>query len=74
MKKHLSFTVFESIQTICGSGSSTFNIDDITMRLKIVPSYIITSYLAGEYFQVLRNIIAPGTAAKFLVYYAGMRV
>ncbi len=28
-------------------------------RLKVVPSYIITSYLAGEYFQVLRNIIAP---------------
>ncbi len=27
--------------------------------LKVVPSYIITSYLAGDYFQVLRNIIAP---------------
>ncbi len=33
--------------------------NDITQRLKIVPSYIITSYLAGDYFQVLRNIIAP---------------
>ncbi len=31
----------------------------ITQRLKVVPSYIITSYLAGDYFQVLRNIIAP---------------
>ncbi len=28
-------------------------------RLKVVPSYIITSYLAGDYFQALRNIIAP---------------
>ncbi len=27
--------------------------------LKVVPSYIITSYLAGDYSQVLRNIIAP---------------
>ncbi len=27
--------------------------------LKVVPSYIITSYLAGDYFQVLRNITAP---------------
>ncbi len=27
--------------------------------LKVIPSYIITSYLAGDYFQVLRNIIAP---------------
>ncbi len=25
--------------------------DDITQRLKVVPSYIITSYLAGDYFQ-----------------------
>ncbi len=33
--------------------------NDITRRLKIVPSYIITSYLAGDYFQALRNIIAP---------------
>ncbi len=44
----------------------------ITQRLKLVPTYIITSYLAGDYFQALRNIIAP--AAKFLDYYAGMRV
>ncbi len=28
-------------------------------RLKVVPSYIITSYVAGDYFQALRNIIAP---------------
>ncbi len=32
---------------------------DITQRLKVVLSYIITSYLAGDYFQGLRNIIAP---------------
>ncbi len=31
----------------------------LQQRLKVVPSYIITSYLAGDYFQVLRNIIAP---------------
>ncbi len=31
----------------------------ITQRLKLVPTYIITSYLAGDYFQALRNIIAP---------------
>ncbi len=28
-------------------------------HLKVVPSYIITSYLAGDYFQALRHIIAP---------------
>ncbi len=39
--------------------SCTKTDNDITQRLKIVPSYIITSYLAGDYFQVLRNIIAP---------------
>ncbi len=33
--------------------------NDIMQRLKIVPSYIITSYLAGDYFQALHNIIAP---------------
>ncbi len=33
--------------------------NDITQRLKVVPSYIITSYLAGDYFQALCNIIAP---------------
>ncbi len=33
--------------------------DDITQRLKVVPRYIITSYLAGDYFQALCNIIAP---------------
>ncbi len=32
--------------------------NDITQRLKVVPSYIITSYLAGDYFQALRNITA----------------
>ncbi len=32
---------------------------DITQRLKVVPSYIITIYRAGDYFQALRNIIAP---------------
>ncbi len=32
--------------------------DDIKQRLKIVLSYL-TSYLAGNYFQALRNIIAP---------------
>ncbi len=31
----------------------------MTQRLKVVPSYIITSYLAGDYFQALRNITAP---------------
>ncbi len=31
----------------------------IWLCLKVIPSYIITSYLAGDYFQVLRNIIAP---------------
>ncbi len=33
----------------------------------------MTSYLAGDYFQALRHIIAP-SAAKLLDYYAGMRV
>ncbi len=33
--------------------------NDITQRLKVVPGYIITSYLAGDYFQALRHIIAP---------------
>ncbi len=32
--------------------------NDITQHLKVVPSYIITSYLAGDYFQALHNIIA----------------
>ncbi len=27
--------------------------------MKVVPSFIITSYLAGDYFQALRNIIEP---------------
>ncbi len=27
--------------------------DDITQRLKVVPGYIITSYLAGDYFQAV---------------------
>ncbi len=27
--------------------------------LQVVPCYIITSYLAGDYFQVLHNIIVP---------------
>ncbi len=27
--------------------------------MKVVPSYIITSYLAGDYFQALRHITAP---------------
>ncbi len=31
--------------------------NDVTQRLKVVPSYIITSYLTGDYFQVLCNII-----------------
>ncbi len=31
----------------------------MTQRLKVVPSYIITSYLAGDYFQALRHIITP---------------
>ncbi len=31
----------------------------MTQRLKVVPGYIITSYLAGDYFQALRHIIAP---------------
>ncbi len=31
----------------------------ITQRLKVVPGYIITSYLAGDYFQALRNINVP---------------
>ncbi len=33
--------------------------NDITQRLKVVPCYIITSYLARDFFQVLHNIIAP---------------
>ncbi len=33
--------------------------NDITQGLKVVPCYIITSYLAGDYFQALRNIIMP---------------
>ncbi len=28
----------------------------------MAPCYIITSYLAGDYFQMLRNIIAPAAA------------
>ncbi len=31
----------------------------IIISLKVVPGYIITSYLAGDYFQALCNIIAP---------------
>ncbi len=30
-----------------------------TLILKIIPRYIITSYLAGDYFQALRNITVP---------------
>ncbi len=30
----------------------------MTQRLEVVPSYIITSYLAGDYFQALCNITA----------------
>ncbi len=33
--------------------------DDITQSLKVVPGYIITSYLAGDYFQALCNITTP---------------
>ncbi len=33
--------------------------NDITQLLKVVTSYIITSYLAGDYFHGLRHIIAP---------------
>ncbi len=33
--------------------------NDITQRLNVVPGYIITSFLAGNYFQALRHIIAP---------------
>ncbi len=31
----------------------------MTQHRKVVPCYIITSYLAGDNFQVLRNIIVP---------------
>ncbi len=31
----------------------------MTQCLKVVRCYIITSYLAGDYFQTLHNIIAP---------------
>ncbi len=31
--------------------------NDIMQRLKVVPWYIITSYLAGDHFQALRNIM-----------------
>ncbi len=55
-----------------------WDINDITQRLKVVPCYIITSYLAGDHFPALRNIInaccTHGTEAKFVDYYAGMRV
>ncbi len=36
-----------------------WDINDITQRLKVVPCYIITSYLAGDHFPALRNIIMP---------------
>ncbi len=36
-------------------------------RLKVVPSYIITSYLAGDYFQALRNIIIENRNFSFSV-------
>ncbi len=32
--------------------------NDMTQRLKVVPSYII-GYWAGDYFQALRHITAP---------------
>ncbi len=31
----------------------------ITRCLKVGPCYIIIIYIAGDYFQALRNIIAP---------------
>ncbi len=31
----------------------------MAQRLKVVPCYIITSYIAGVYFQALRDIIVP---------------
>ncbi len=40
-------------------GNFTWERNDITQRLKVVPCYIIPSYLTGDYFQTLRNIIAP---------------
>ncbi len=52
LKKIDSVGIIHSHHTVM-----TYN--DITQHLKIVPSYIITSYLAGDYFQALRNIIVP---------------
>ncbi len=41
--------------------------NDITQRLKVVPCYIITSYLAGDYFQALRNIIVPKLQSSLII-------
>ncbi len=40
---------------------------DITQRLKVVPGYIITSYLAGDYFQALRNIIVVRQQSSLII-------
>jgi len=50
------FTHLDYLHTF--SNSFSYQCNDITQRLKVVPSYIITCYLAGDYFQALRNIIA----------------
>ncbi len=41
------------VDTVCCSRRN------MTQRLKVVPCYIITSYLAGDFFQALHHIIAP---------------
>ncbi len=34
----------------------------ISISIFLIHSYIITSYLAGDYFQALRNIIVPAAS------------
>ncbi len=49
------------------SNSFSYQCNDIAQRLKVAPSYIITCYLAGGYFQALRNIIALVRHQRLLI-------
>ncbi len=40
---------------------------DITQHLKVVPGYIITSCLAGDYFQALCNIIVVQQQSSLII-------
>ncbi len=84
--KKFSFTVFESIQPISGSGGSTFSlaqhrslnlIRPLASRLKMTKEFRYFSYLKLDTSVVTSctktdGKCTHGTAAKFLDYYAGM--